>query len=335
MRVTEACRQREISTARVGTPLLVPSFSSRGFPNLGVLYDFLSSEVPETLLVSAYDVHNRLLPKESVNASDAVILDSGGYEARATYDPDGAYIENTRSEEWTLAQYRSVLDDIEPLSQLMVVSFDYGGPLPLAEQVASARSIFAEYPYYASDFLLKAEGMGVPFVDVDSVVKNIQTITGSFCVLGITEKELGSSMLERCQNLLKVRGALRAAGSEMPIHVFGCLEPLSILAYFLCGADVFDGLSWLRSAFSYPDGLVVHGSTDAMIRGEWRYHDSERRGARWIRNLGVLRTLSQAMEDYCLSRSIERLAVWEQLPKVLILVSTAGLDLKGGGFDER
>ena len=335
MRVTEACRPREISTAGVGTPFLVPSFSSRGFPNLGVLYEFLSSEVPEASLVSAYDVHNRLLPKDSVNASDAVILDSGGYEARATYDPDGAYIDNTRGKEWTLERYRSVLDDVEPLSQLMVVSFDHGGPLPLAEQVASARSLFPEYPHYASDFLLKPELKKTLFVDVNGVVTNIETIAGSFCMLGMTEKELGGSILERCHNLLKVRGALRAAGSEMPIHVFGCLEPLSILSYFFCGADVFDGLSWLRFAFSYPDGLVLHGATDAMIRGEWRYPDSERRAARWIRNLGVLRTLGQAMEDYCVSRSVERLAVWEQLPKVLILVSSAGLDLKGGGFDER
>ena len=102
MKVTEACRAREIPTAGVDTPLLVPSFSSRGFPNLAVLHDFLSSEVPEASLVSAYDIHHRLLPPKSVNGSDLVIVDSGGYEAKLTYDPDEAYVDDSRGNAWSL-----------------------------------------------------------------------------------------------------------------------------------------------------------------------------------------------------------------------------------------
>lgn len=333
MKVTEACRPREVSTAGVDTPLLVPSFSSRGFPNLGALYDFLRSEVPEASLVSAYDLHHRFLPLASVNGSDVVVVDSGGYEAKPTYDPDEAYVDDRRGKAWSLEQYRSVVDGLEPFSRFVVVSFDHAGPLPLAEQVASARSLFAGYPQYASDFLVKLEAADVPFVNVDGIVADIETIAGSFCVLGITEKELGGSMLERCRNVLKIRDALRAMGSEKPIHVFGCLEPLSILSYFLCGADVFDGLSWLRFAFSYPEGHVSHGVTDAVVRGEWRYPDGELRAVRWVRNLGVLRDLGEAMEDYCENRSAVGLAAWEPFGEVLALVNVAGLNLEGGGFD--
>ncbi|MDP9454678.1 MAG: hypothetical protein M3Q60_02590 [Actinomycetota bacterium] len=333
MKVTEACRAREVPTAGFDTPLLVPSFSSRGFPNLAVLYDFLSSEVPEASLISAYDLHHRSLPLESVNGSDTVFVDSGGYEAKLTYDPDEAYVDDRRGNVWSLAQYRSVLDGLEPFSQVVMVSFDHAGTLPLAEQVASARSLFAGYPRYASDFLAKPETTDAPFVNAASIAADIGTIAGSFCILGVTEKELGGSMLERCRNLLRIRGALREAGSETPIHVFGCLEPLSILSYFFCGADVFDGLSWLRFAFSYPEGRVSHGPTDTMTRGEWRYPDGELRAARWVRNLGVLRDLGGAMEDYCENRSVEGLTAWEGLGEVLALVSAAGLNLEEGGFD--
>lgn len=331
--MTEACRAREIPTAGVATPLLVPSFSSRGFPNLAVLYNFLSPEVPEASLVSAYDLHYRSLPPGSVNGSDVVFVDSGGYEAKLAYGPDEAYVDDRRGKAWSLEQYRSVLDGLEPFSRVVVASFDHAGTLPLAEQVASARSLFAGYPRYASDFLAKPEAADAPFVDAAVIVADIEIIAGSFCVLGVTEKELGSSMLERCRNLLTIRGALREAGSETPIHVFGCLEPLSILSYFFCGADVFDGLSWLRFAFSYPEGRVSHGPTDTIIRGEWRHHDGELRAARWVRNLGVLRDLGEAMEDYCENRSVGGLSAWERLGEVLALVSAAGLNLEGGGFD--
>lgn len=267
MKVKEACRAREIPTAGVGTPLLVPSFSSRGFPNLAVLHDFLSSEVPEVSLISAYDLHHRSLPLESVNVSDTVFVDSGGYEAKLPYDPDEAYVDDRRGKAWSLEQYRSVLDVLASFSRLVVVSFDHAGTLPLTEQVASARSLFARYLRYASDFLAKPEAADASFVDAASIAAHTETIAGSFCVLGVTEKELGGSMLERCRSLLRIRGALREVGSETPIHVFGCLEPLSILSYFFCGADVFDGLSWLRFAFSYPEARVSHGPTDTMIRG--------------------------------------------------------------------
>jgi hypothetical protein len=333
MKVTEACKPRKVPTAGVDTPLLVPSFSSRGFPNLSVLYDFLSSEVPEASLISAYDLHHRSLPSESVNSSDMVIVDSGGYEAKLTYDPDDAYVDNRHGKAWSLEQYRSVLDRLEPFSRAAVVSFDHVGPLPLTEQVASARSLFAQYPRYASDFLAKPEPDDAPFVDAASIASNIETIADSFCVLGVTEKELGSSMLERCRNLLRIRGAFREADSEMPIHVLGCLEPLSVLSYFFCGADVFDGLSWLRFAFSYPEGRVSHGVTDTILRGEWQYPDGELRAARWVRNLDVLRTLREAMDQFSENRSVGRLTAWERLGDVLGLVSAAGLSLEGGGFD--
>ncbi len=37
----------------------------------------------------------------------------------------------------------------------------------------------------------------------------------------------------------------------IPLHIFGCLTPKEIIMYYLCGADIFDGLSWQRYFFDH------------------------------------------------------------------------------------
>jgi len=41
-----------------------------------------------------------------------------------------------------------------------------------------------------------------------------------------------------------------------PIHVFGSLDTLSTLLYFVMGADIFDGLTWLR--YGYEEGRTIY-----------------------------------------------------------------------------
>ncbi|MDW3181367.1 hypothetical protein [Roseobacter sp.] len=64
-----------------------------------------------------------------------------------------------------------------------------------------------------------------------------------------TEKEIGASTKDRLTFLAAFRDLLDEAGMETAIHVFGGLDPLMTPLYFLAGADVFDGLSWLGYAF--------------------------------------------------------------------------------------
>lgn len=325
MKVSESCKQRTIRIAEARTPLLVPSFSSRGFPDISGIHESTRGEIFEASLVSAYDIGHGLLAGQDVYCSDVLFVDSGGYEAKPTYDPGEVYHDDRSGRPWSLEEYQTVLDGLSPLSQLVAVSFDHAGPKPFAEQVKDARTLFRTYPKYASDFLCKPE-QDSAFVDVDSLAREIDAVTESFSLLGVTEKELGGSMLERCRNLLRVRSALLEAGSEMPIHIFGCMEPLSIISYFLCGADVFDGLTWLRLAFS--DSLPLYGQADVILRQEWSYRDEDLLVARRIRNLRTLRELNRAMIGYCDTRSVEEFSAWrEQIPKVRCLVRAAGLDI--------
>ena len=43
---------------------------------------------------------------------------------------------------------------------------------------------------------------------------------------------------------------------ETPIHVFGSLDTVTTPMYFLAGADIFDGLTWLR--FAFHGGYTVY-----------------------------------------------------------------------------
>ncbi|WP_047865023.1 hypothetical protein [Rubrobacter aplysinae] len=325
MKASEACKRRTISIVGAFTPLLVPSFSSRGFPDISGIHLNMRDEIFEASLVSAYDLSYGPLAGQDIYCSDVLFIDSGGYEAKLIYDPDEVYNDDRRGRPWSLEDYRTVLDGLSPLSQLVMVSFDHADPSPLMMQVEEARTLFCDYPQYASDFLCKPED-GSLFMNVDDLVKNINEVAAYFSLLGVTEKELGDSLLERCCNLLRIRAALLAADSETPIHVFGCMEPLSIVSYFLCGADVFDGLTWLRLAFS--KGLPLYGQVDAILREEWKFRDADLLVARWVRNLRTLRDLNRGMTGYCDTLSLEEFSSWrEHLPKVLGLVREAGLEI--------
>ena len=87
----------------------------------------------------------------------------------------------------------------------------------------------------------------------------------SFDVVAITEKGLGESPIDRMAAIARLRRALDEANCRMPIHVFGSLDPLSICLYAMAGAEIFDGLTWLRYVFvkddkTFKDQCVyIHG----------------------------------------------------------------------------
>src|SRR5215207_1070882 len=64
----------------VSTPLLLPSFSSKGFPKVSGILKAMEEYISDEVLVSAYDVHYSALTPPFDFAS-TIFLDSGGYEA--------------------------------------------------------------------------------------------------------------------------------------------------------------------------------------------------------------------------------------------------------------
>src|SRR5690606_32377632 len=88
-----------------------------------------------------------------------------------------------------------------------------------------------------------------------SAIAHVEEL-GSFDIVGVTEKELGRSMLDRMVNVAKLRLAMDEAELRIPIHVFGALDPLSASLYYISGAEIFDGLTWIR--YAYENGRCVY-----------------------------------------------------------------------------
>lgn len=62
------------------TPLLIPSFSSKGFPEIDKIINYCSELIDGVTLVSAYDLHYGKI-KPPFDFPSLIFLDSGGYEA--------------------------------------------------------------------------------------------------------------------------------------------------------------------------------------------------------------------------------------------------------------
>ena len=107
-------------------------------------------------------------------------------------------------------------------------------------------------------------------------------------MIGVTEDEIGESMAERLTFLTELRNALEQAGLATPIHVFGGLDPLMTPLYFWAGADVFDGLSWLRYAYGDGQSLYAKGfvATEYPVKPMWEAYWELRR-----RNISALTDL--------------------------------------------
>lgn len=329
MKLTEICQVRNISIIDVSTPILVPSFSSRGFPEVRDIYNLMRDFIVDVSLVSAYDLHYDFIDRD-MYYSDLIFIDSGGYETqllKSTASLDDVYAARDSYSvlPWNSDLHQSVLDRLEPNSQFVFISYDsQENSQPILDQIESSLALLKQYPDVASEFLCKPEQES-NFINIDNLIGYLDDIA-QFSILGLTEKELGKSILERCQNLLRLRSEFKTSGFQIPIHILGCLDPALSIAYFLCGADIFDGLAWLRYVFY--EGLALYPSTANLITGKWNYSEQELANLYGIQNIHMLNRLTRSMMKFCETRRIEEFLEWNRvMPSVLNLVKNAGLEI--------
>jgi len=317
MDVRSTCKSRRIFKVDIETPLLVPSFSSTVLgKTVGKIHEKLKEHIPTASLISAYDLNYEFIKKEEIWVSDVVFIDSGNHEV--------TQLSNSKDlKKWTLQMYSKVLDTLKPLTKVVLVNFDKQEPMK--RQIFNAQKLFAKYPDYATCFLYK------PFrkstnVHVASLVENI-TLIEPFDILALTEKELGNSILNRCRNLLRIRGALNSKGLNKPIHIFGCLDPLSVLSYFLCGADIFDGTLWLK--FSFCENVATYVNNYAILRGKWSESDSSVLASTYVLNLSELTRMMYKMRRFAQEYDLGIFRFNEEILKeVKDLTGTAGLSIR-------
>lgn len=232
------------------TPALVPSFSSKAFERNEVkdILGFAQELITEPILVSAYDIHYHGVPTKLTFPS-LVFLDSGGYEASQDQDLSDVRPLVRVPQRWTMKMHAATLTRWDFSTPTLLVSYDHPKlRRPINAQIGRAQDLFRRHPQSAHELLFKPESRDVRYVNIEEVIKHRHELS-AFSAIGFTEKELGPSLLRRMSAIAKVRRALQEIRLELPIHVFGSLDTISTPLYFLAGADIFDGLTWLRYAF--------------------------------------------------------------------------------------
>jgi hypothetical protein len=235
------------------TPLLVPSFSSKGFPEVGGIIKMAEEFIEGPILISAYDLYYQHI-KPPFAAPSLIFLDSGGYETGKDAEfPD--LVEQRQPPPWTREDHLKILRSWESIAPTVVISYDNPTDrVSVADQIDHAQALPVAQNTLR-EILLKPETATQRFLIIDHIIQHVHQLA-QFDIIGITEKEIGSSILDRMKNIARLRIALNKVGLDTPIHVFGSLDAISTPLYFVVGADIFDGLTWLR--FGYREGQAVY-----------------------------------------------------------------------------
>jgi len=295
-------KPRRIEKHGIETPFLIPSFSSRGFPNISDIMETLRVDISNACLLSAFDIANGYTSIPFDEIADVVVIDSGVYETSPGTVAVDAFLPSSINSDWTRDKYRGFLVQAAPRmanTSVLVVSFDTYSSLE--EQIRLAREDFKLVPHAASTILIKPESVETIHGSFSGIVDNMR----GFDIIGITERELGYSAIDRCLALLKLRKTLEESGVNIPIHVFGSITPAAVSAYFLCGADIFDGLNWLRVGL---DGSWVGAPSEfAVTSNLFDIADGDVMLELWQRNLKTIHKTQSALRRFATDGDIDAL----------------------------
>lgn len=305
------------SDVSVRTPLLIPSFSSKGFARskkngkseIGKIFATAMEFVTEVFLVSAYDIFYKHLPPPSdfSRKPEMIFVDSGGYEISTDRDYSSVIDPLPQPESWSTTNLESVYDNWPDEVPTVLVSFDHpDDPKPFSAQVADARSLFQRYRQHLTLLLLKPETKAQTTLKetIKSAKADVAEL-GRFDIVGVTEKELGRTMLDRMTQITSLRLAMNEAGIEVPLHVFGALDPLSVCLYYIAGAEIFDGLTWLR--YAYHDGLCVYTHNQGVVKYDLHVRDDLVRSRALADNYYYLQSLQHRLLEFETTHSFDKL----------------------------
>jgi hypothetical protein len=304
---------------------MVPSFSSKGFSRSSrinrakrdgyrsLLHKTLVSAtefITDCFLISAFDVARGHLPPptELLRFPSIIFLDSGGYEISEYQDLSEIEEPATADKKWGVADLKKIHDAWPDEIPAAFISFDHPKlRVPFKAQVDAARQLFRGRKQHLRSFLLKPENSKHTTLreTLRSVLKAPHHLK-HFDIVGVTEWEIGSNMLERMTNIGRLRQAMDAAKlRRIPLHIFGALDPLSTVLYFMAGAEIFDGLTWLR--YAYDDARCVYRHNQAALAVALDTNDELVRSQIIVSNYYYLRNLELQMKNFATSGDFETL----------------------------
>jgi hypothetical protein len=306
----------------IETPLLVPSFSSKGFrfdnkgeSEIKEILDVTAEALHESMLISAYDVHHEHIPpfNKLKSVPQITFIDSGGYETSDQHDVSAVFRHTVPAEPWDADKLEEVYKTIPDHVPAVLVSFDHGSVrVSVKNQIENARRLFKKHTKHLHNILLKPETKRQNYIQMSSILGSVHLLK-PFDIIGVTEKELSdqNSILSRMQNIAQIRMALDDAHIEAPIHVFGSLDPISSCLYFLAGAEIFDGLTWLR--YTFMNGMAVYNQNYGALNVGIDERETMVRGVALMNNLVELRKLQGEMRAFLLDKDFSKFRNHEKL----------------------
>lgn len=225
-----------------------------GLSEVAKLYGIAAEYLSESHLVSAFDLHHGFLEFPTAQLTSLTVLDSGGYEVASYDDLSAASYELSGKDDWSREMHGQLVARWPGSIPAVVVTYDSTERLALKTQIDYARALKATAPNQWITLLIKPETQDQNLIQFKSVAGLVDELT-DVDVIGVTEKELGTSALDRMVMVARLRRLLDANKVDAPLHIFGCLDPLSVPLMFLAGAEIFDGLGWIRYGFDDAGAL--------------------------------------------------------------------------------
>ena len=249
---------------------------------------------PEAVLDSSDVYYKKITPP--FDFASLVFMDSGGYEASKDSELSDFGERDHVPLVWTQEMHESVLGAWRSSVPTVLISYDHPKErLPIPEQIDRAKRMAPGRDEVLREILLKPETKDQTLLKIESVLSHVPALA-DFDVIGVTEKEIGNSIFNRMENVAKLRIALDCIGLETPIHVFGSLDTITTPMYFLAGADIFDGLTWLR--FAFHDGFTMYkqnfGALELGVKAKAHIID----GRTWFHNYRYLVDLELEMRRF-------------------------------------
>ena len=230
-------------------PLFVYSYSSRGFPDVIERMRHSFSYVP-SYLISLYD-YVYVIPQDLIKVDDERIRiwDSGGYETRQDEDYSAVYPAPSGSKTWSKADYVDSAKRIPWNGYDILASYDsHSQGVALHQQIKQALELFDKVngEYFRDLVVHLSDGS-----DPAPLMDTLRLYVDEFHILGLIEKEIAPSWVHGAWFIHQVRTALSALSPNryIPIHIFGCFDPKTVIRFVMAGADIFDGLTWMRYLF--------------------------------------------------------------------------------------
>lgn len=235
------------------TPFFFPAISSIK-TNLPIrdYFDFLITVNYPSYLISAYDIsiltktdYDYIIKKTIELTGKTVItfLDNGNYESSWNQDKS-----------WNFQSFAKILKNIN-------IDFCFSFDL-FWNQTNIDDYVKKNIQLIAKTAGIQRSGTTVPIVHSppDIMPKIIGKIIDGINpeIIAVAERDLGASIFERAKTIKKIRNELNKKEKSIPLHLLGTGNPISLLIYTACGADMYDGLEWCKNAVNQKTGHLFH-----------------------------------------------------------------------------